>query len=176
MGQDGLSRRDFLKRSAALGGALVWVTPVVQAVGMRPAFAETVSPGGVCDVLYAVKIDPGEPGPTHCVSIHNQTDPNTQQCLDVDGDGTGVKPIDGGCAFVTAVDMTDPKKWLITLDPQCEFEIGATMLKSGGGQGGGETKCTPEGISYDPGPNIVTFDHSDDQEISNVQLVFCKIV
>ncbi len=44
--KDGLSRRDFLKRSAALGGALVWVTPVVQVVGMRPAFAQAVSPGG----------------------------------------------------------------------------------------------------------------------------------
>ena len=168
--KDGPARRDFLKRSAALGGALVWVTPVVQVVGMRPAFAQTVSPGGVCDVFYAVKIDPDEPGPTHCVSIHMQTNPNTQQCLDVDA--TGVVPIDGGCAFVTAVDMTDPKKWLITLDPQCEFQIGAAMLKSGSE----DDFCVSDGIGYDSGPNIVTFNHSDSQDISNVQLVFCKVV
>ncbi len=168
--KDGLSRRDFLKRSAALGGALVWVAPVVQVVGMRPAFAAPVSPGEVCDVFYAVKIEEGGV----CVDIWNQTDPNDNQCLDVDD--TGVVPIPGGCAFVTATNLTDPKKWLITLDPACEFQIGATMLKSGGGQGGGDPKCTADGISYDDGPNIVTFDHSADQDISNAQLVFCKIV
>ena len=42
----GISRRDLLKRSAALGGAVVWVTPLVQVVGMGRAFAETPSPGG----------------------------------------------------------------------------------------------------------------------------------
>ena len=168
--KDGLSRRDFLKRSAALGGALVWVTPVVQVVGMRPAFAQAVSPGRVCDVFYAIKIDPAEITPFNCVSIHTQVNPNDKQCLDVDE--TGVVPIDGGCAFVTAVDMTDPKKWLITLDPQCEFQIGAAMLKSGSQ----DDFCVSDGIDYAQGPNIVTFDHSDSQDISNVQLVFCKVV
>ena len=56
--KDGLSRRDFLKRGAALGGALVWVTPVVQVVGMRPAFAQTVSPGGATLVLEDVVLPP----------------------------------------------------------------------------------------------------------------------
>ncbi len=40
----GISRRDLLKRSAALGGAVVWVTPLVQMVGMGRAFAQTASP------------------------------------------------------------------------------------------------------------------------------------
>ena len=57
--KDGLSRRDFLKRGAALGGALVWVTPVVQVVGMRPAFAQTVSPGGATLVLEDVRLPSG---------------------------------------------------------------------------------------------------------------------
>ena len=39
----GISRRDLLKRSAALGGAVVWVTPLVQIVGMGRAFAQTAS-------------------------------------------------------------------------------------------------------------------------------------
>ena len=56
--KDGLSRRDFLKRGAALGGALVWVTPVVQVVGMRPAFAQTVSPGAATLVLEDVVLPP----------------------------------------------------------------------------------------------------------------------
>ena len=173
--KDGLSRRDFLKRSAALGGALVWVTPVVQVVGMRPAFAQTVSPGGVCDVFYAVKMEPKDDQDLskgfNCFSIHNQRDPNTNQCLDVDEGG--LDPIDGGCAFVTAVDMSDPKVWVITLDPACEFQIGATALKTGTD----DDFCVfGTGISYAPGPNEVTFDHSDRQAISNAQLVFCKVV
>jgi hypothetical protein len=40
----GITRRDLLKRGAALGGAVVWVTPVVQTVGMGRAFATTASP------------------------------------------------------------------------------------------------------------------------------------
>ena len=51
----GISRRDLLTRGAALGGvaalggAVVWVTPLVQMVGMGRAFAQTVSPGIVGD-------------------------------------------------------------------------------------------------------------------------------
>ena len=40
----GITRRQALKRGALLGGALAWATPVVQVIGMRPAFAQTVSP------------------------------------------------------------------------------------------------------------------------------------
>lgn len=42
--QPGITRREALKRGAILGGALVWATPVVQTIGMRPAFAEHDSP------------------------------------------------------------------------------------------------------------------------------------
>ena len=44
MSQDGLNRRDFLKRGAVLGGAVVWVTPIVQSVGIGRAFAQPTSP------------------------------------------------------------------------------------------------------------------------------------
>ena len=40
-----ITRRQALKRGVVLGGALAWATPVVQVVGMRPAMAQTVSPG-----------------------------------------------------------------------------------------------------------------------------------
>lgn len=40
-----ITRRDALKRGAVIGGALVWATPVVQAVGMGRAFARETSPG-----------------------------------------------------------------------------------------------------------------------------------
>ena len=43
--EEGLTRREALKRGAILGGvALAWTTPAVQIVGMSPAFATTTSP------------------------------------------------------------------------------------------------------------------------------------
>lgn len=84
----------------------------------------------------------------------------------------GVTSIEGGCAFVTATNLTDPKKWIITLDPDCEFQIEATALKTGSQ----DDFCVFGTGSFDP-PNVVTFDHSDSQnDISNVQFVFCKVV
>lgn len=44
----GLTRREVLKKGALLGGALVWATPVVQAIGIQPAHAQEVSPG--CEI------------------------------------------------------------------------------------------------------------------------------
>jgi hypothetical protein len=44
--EDGLTRREALKKGAILGGvALAWTTPAVQIVGMSPALAQTTSPG-----------------------------------------------------------------------------------------------------------------------------------
>ena len=45
--ESGLTRRELLKRGAALGGAVVWATPIVQAVGMQSALAQVPSPA--CD-------------------------------------------------------------------------------------------------------------------------------
>ncbi len=45
--EEGLTRREALKRGAILGGvALAWTTPAVQIVGMSPALAQTTSPVG----------------------------------------------------------------------------------------------------------------------------------
>lgn len=41
---EGITRRDLLRKGAVLGGAVVWVTPVVQTVGMGRAFAANPSP------------------------------------------------------------------------------------------------------------------------------------
>jgi len=50
----GISRRDLLRRGAALGGAVVWMTPVVQTRGMGRSFAQTASPppGGGQAISY----------------------------------------------------------------------------------------------------------------------------
>ncbi len=55
--ESGLDRRTLLRRSAVVGGALVWATPVVQSIA-SPAFAAG-SPGGseVCVDNYQFKAD-----------------------------------------------------------------------------------------------------------------------
>lgn len=56
---EGLSRRDLLRRGAALGGALAWATPVVQVIGMSPALANVPSPppppNGECETIFRAK-------------------------------------------------------------------------------------------------------------------------
>lgn len=53
----GLNRRDVLKRSAVVGGTLLWSAPVVQTFA-RPAFAQDVSPESTIVVLTAVGAPP----------------------------------------------------------------------------------------------------------------------
>lgn len=52
--EQGISRRELLRRGAVLGGAVVWTTPVVQTLGMGRAFAQTASPEGGKDISYLV--------------------------------------------------------------------------------------------------------------------------
>lgn len=59
-GNQGVTRRDLLRRGAVLGGAVVWMTPVVQTLGMGRAFAQTASPVGGQDISYiAINVDCG---------------------------------------------------------------------------------------------------------------------
>jgi hypothetical protein len=86
----GLTRRELLKKGAILGGALAWATPTVQIIGMQPAFASHVS-----DVCLCVKFgacndsgnwqvlgadNPGnclEPGPDHPSNCDRQFQPDS---------------------------------------------------------------------------------------------------
>jgi hypothetical protein len=43
-GDSGVSRRDAIKKGAVVGGAVLWATPVIQAIGISPASATHVSP------------------------------------------------------------------------------------------------------------------------------------
>lgn len=52
---EGVSRREALKRGAKLTGAVLWMTPVVQAIGMSPALASTTSPTEPCDATVAMR-------------------------------------------------------------------------------------------------------------------------
>jgi hypothetical protein len=46
--RQGLTRREVLKKGAMLGGTVLWVVPVVQAVGMSPAMAQVPSETSCC--------------------------------------------------------------------------------------------------------------------------------
>jgi len=61
--QAGITRRQALKRGLAVGAALAWATPVVQAVGIRPAYAKAPSSG--CH-RYCLKWTPGGPAGSTC--------------------------------------------------------------------------------------------------------------
>lgn len=58
----GISRRDLLKRGAALGGAVMWATPVVQTLGMGRAFAQTASPPATGQDISYIGINVDCPG------------------------------------------------------------------------------------------------------------------
>lgn len=57
---EGLTRRELLKRGAALGGALAWATPAVQLVGMSRAMASHVSDLCICVKLEGCSNESGE--------------------------------------------------------------------------------------------------------------------
>ncbi len=52
----GMSRRDLLRRSAIVGGALLWAAPTIQTVGMKAAAAYGPSPGE-CSACYCYTPD-----------------------------------------------------------------------------------------------------------------------
>lgn len=54
----GMSRRDMLRRSALVGGAVVWMAPAVQTLA-APAFAagSLVGGGGACEYRFFIKYD-----------------------------------------------------------------------------------------------------------------------
>jgi hypothetical protein len=55
----GITRRELLKRGAIVGVATLWVTPIVQTVGMGRAFAQDTSEQ--C-LYYCIVWQPSEPG------------------------------------------------------------------------------------------------------------------
>lgn len=116
----GISRRDLLKRGAALGGAVVWATPVVQTLGMGRAFASTASPTGGKEISYiGINVICDDPEDSFFAKWEDgnweKSPGNAPECQDKDllPDGTdgGVAGFsvslvgDGSCANVTVPDL-----------------------------------------------------------------------
>ena len=176
---EGLTRRETLKRGLLTGAAL-WVTPVVQVVGMRPAFAQTVSPAD-CDTIYAVKIEiledaespcGGSRNPATgiadeycCEDISDQQAPQGQgQCLTVTTDA-----VSGGCTEIDAVNFVGEFEWEITLNEGCQYRGGQVAIKAGG------DPCQGANVSFDPATRILTIEKTSASApaISHVEFEFC---
>lgn len=189
MSEHDVSRRDFLKRGALLGGALVWTTPVVQVVGMNPALAQVASP--TCEFWYAVKIErtdgtcptdfttiPPSSGSTNvgcCTDISGPAN-GRGQCLNADDappDDKSLNP--GGCTHIQSVQIPDENAadttWKVVLDDDCQFvsdpDHVRCTVKVGKGQGG----CFENACSYDEESRTLTF--TADSDISHVEFAFC---
>jgi hypothetical protein len=79
----GLTRRELLKRGAALGGALAWATPAVQLIGMTPALASHVSGLCVCAKFEGCNddgqwVDLGNENPGNCLRSSDHGDCDRQ--------------------------------------------------------------------------------------------------
>jgi hypothetical protein len=169
MSEHDLDRREFLKRGAALGGALVWATPVVQLVGMRPALAQVASPA--CNVWYAAKVErPDEDG------LKCDTPGGAQDCLDIsqlEAD-LGLTPgsIGDGCDHIASYEIPEEgaanKDWKIVLDEDCQFVHG-----SGRCYWKTATACSDDEVcTYDHATRTLTF-AAGTQDISHVEFAFC---
>lgn len=116
-----VSRREALKRGAAVGVGVLWATPAVQAVSMVRSAAAAASPPPEDAVYYGIKVE--EDG--KCEDIWDQigrdTDPNRPKgkCLTPNAGPFGVAP--GGCAKVVSTKTPDSGEWVIELAAGCEI-------------------------------------------------------
>jgi hypothetical protein len=148
---EGLTRRETLKRGLKLG-AVLWVTPVVQVVGMRPAFAQTVSPDP-CVRTAAFKAKTDGDG--------FENDPGTLFCAPCGG----AEGVDGD-EYFTLVAVLDEEgeteQVTVTLKPGTDCEITDIWAKGGADPGScGQGLVAPGGQSATVGrpPNGAGISH-----------------
>ena len=170
MSESTLSRREFLKRGAVVGGAAVWMTPVVQTVGMSSAFAQATSPGD-CAYIFAVKIELNRVDGVFDWVCDVVSGSDQGNCLGEtypdacdSGKVVSVVPVESGGEFVGVV---------ITLQPDCQVQDGA--IKAGDGDGGCYLDDDDDSVLTGEGTNVATFTlpGTATNEISHVELVFC---
>ena len=180
----GFSRRDMLRKTAIVGGALVWTAPAVQSLA-GPAFAQTVgSPRGaeVC-TYYAVSLTIQGTGSYTCADTAGSSAPGATDCVSDPPPSASNFPAatPGGCFYVLGVSESAPDaqgntKWVVLLKPETDANTVQGFSKCG------DTGCqavssSTNGTTQDTlifTPCIVTTKNGvKTQEISNVQIVFC---
>lgn len=166
--ESGVDRRTLLKRSAVVGGALVWATPVVQSIA-SPAFASG-SPGGqeVCVNVYQFKIDG-----TFTSFSTGETPGCTPTGYNPKGtnfvSSTGVIPNQHGTISVTL--SADKKTATIVIPEDCKLLDGQAKA---GSPNGGTLECedaVPSGTTSTSNIYTVTLD----REISFIAGVICCV-
>ena len=141
----GIERRDFIKKSAIVGG-LVWAAPAMSALGPR-AFGQENNGTPRCTAISNIAIVFTANGTTYqakfdlddgCAGSGNAT-PN---CDDPDGWGTGAD----GCEFITW-DTSDECCWRATIDLPGEIEIKSVVgvIEGGGGDDRPAGFCVGDG-------------------------------
>jgi hypothetical protein len=149
--EQNVSRRQALKRMAAIGGA-VWVAPALQTINMAKAKAGT--PRQNC---FSVKIEGGR-------KCEQPASLNGWHCL---------HPIigTGGCANVTAISTNAGQSWFIDLGA-CTFVEG--YVKSGGGSSSCcQLNIAPGTTGVIQAPRCATGPKGQLQDISGVELTIC---
>lgn len=88
----GLTRREALKKGALLGGALVWTTPAVQAIGIMPAHAQEVSPFCEVRISFGATEMCLRTTPDVCACIANCGPTPTGECVAACLSGADLEP------------------------------------------------------------------------------------
>ena len=134
----GMTRRQFVTRSAVVGG-MVWAAPAISTLGGR-AFAAEHTPRDCVDISYlAVVIEVG--GTTYQFKVQKDGScedfGQTAKCPSPAGwqtkreDGNNV----GGCAYLGdlfVVDQSDPCCWSVTVTGSASFTLRGVAMGAGG--------------------------------------------
>lgn len=163
-GDGGLDRRTLLKRSAVVGGAAVWATPVVQSLA-RPAFAAG-SPVCANTLRFKYEVDEGgfDNGEPSGGSTASQCLPTGYSYADEVGSG-GQIPGHAGAVEVVVAD--DGHTARILLPPGC-------VLLDGDAKAGGKRTAECEDAAFlgvEGGRNVYTV--TLEREISFIAGVIC---
>jgi hypothetical protein len=162
----GLSRRQILKRGAAVGGALVWTVPAVQSLA-GPAFAQTLSPGGNgCPpgtTLFGLKVNPD--GSCEDPGSGDNPAPGQDSC-----NFPGYGSADNGCQHVVSSSLSaDGKCLTVKFDAQCVISTATVKVKSGVQEGFCDNSPT---VTKNAADNSITVCLSE-QQISFVAFQIC---
>ena len=134
----GMSRRQFVTRSAVIGG-MVWAAPVISTVGSR-AFAAEHTPRDCVDISYlAVVIDVD--GTTYQFKVQADDEcenfGETPKCDEPTGWEKTLDNNLGGCDYIGigekfSVDQSDPCCWSVTVNQGESFSLAGVAMGAGG--------------------------------------------
>ena len=148
----GMNRRDFVKRTAIVGG-MVWAAPAISTLGGR-AFASTEgTPRDCVDISYLAVVITVD-GTTYQFKIDsNGTCENagqTPKCESPNGWEERLSPNTGGCSLIGSrflVDQTDPCCWSVTVAGNETFSLTGVAMGAGG-------DMSPSGQGFCASPTV----------------------